>query len=321
VEYLRKLVITRRGHNCLIAFLLFSALFVYSCSLAYASENSIIVIIKGRNIGPYKEVVESFKESVTSDKKDIKIAEFDFADGSTPQDLSRNVGEITPRLVFSLGTPATKVARQAFSDLGLNVVYAMVLNPKSSNINPPGVSMDIPFESRFKELKRILPQVKKIGVIYSSASISVFDEASRACSSLGLSLVSKQVDSQKDFSGALMDIFKEIDCFLMIPDPVIYLPKTTEYLLLEALKAEIPVIGLSSSYTEAGALVAFDCDYGDLGKQAAGLVLKMLAGDAVGNEVVTPRKMKFSLNLKVADRLGINIPQGIINEAAGVFGR
>jgi putative tryptophan/tyrosine transport system substrate-binding protein len=109
--------------------------------------------------------------------------------------------------------------------------------------------------------------------------------------------------------------------FPYISDPNIYLPKATEFLLLEALQKKVPVVGLSSSYTKAGAITAFDCDYDDLGKQAAELILKIINADPVAvKETIAPRKIKFSLNLKVAERLEIAVPPEIINEAGEVFG-
>ena len=115
-----------------------------------------------------------------------------------------------------------------------------------------------------------------------------------------------------------------IDWFLMIPDTDIYFPKLVEHLLRESLKNKFPVIGLSSTYVEAGALVSFDCDYEDLGKQAAELALAsgMLEGEKqVNTRFVRPRKVKLSLNLLTADILGIKVPPEVIEQASPVFGK
>jgi len=315
-------VIFRRRLKRMTACLLFFTIFTLPCAYSRASSNTIIVVVKSRSIGPYMEVAETFKRSMEAYDYNIKIVEFDLVGESMPQDLKNNINEAKPQLIFSLGTPATKASRQAFAETGLTVVYAMVLNPAASNIIPPGVSMDIPFELKLKELKRILPQAKRIGVIYSPEYSEVFNAVSQAARNTGLEVSGRQINGQKEFSEAMLDVFGEIDCFLMIADPSTYLPKTTEHLLLEALQRKIPVVGLSSAYTKAGALLAFDCDYTDLGRQAAELVIKIVSGKAGSPpEMTAPRKMKFSLNLKVAERLGINIPQEMISEAGEVFGR
>ena len=135
-------------------------------------------------------------------------------------------------------------------------------------------------------------------------------------------LIGKQVDSQKDFPAALDEILKDSDCFVMLADPNIYLPKTTEYLLLQGLQRKVPVVGLSSSYTKAGALLSFDCDYDDLGKQTAELALKILNNEPEAlEESVLPRKINFSLNLMVAQRIGVEMPASATQEASEVFGK
>jgi len=65
----------------------------------------------------------------------------------------------------------------------------------------------------------------------------------------------------------------------MVADTKIYFPKSIEHLLREGLSRKIPVIGLSSSYTKAGSLISFDCDYEDLGRQTAEFALRILAGE------------------------------------------
>jgi len=109
---------------------------------------------------------------------------------------------------------------------------------------------------------------------------------------------------------------------LMIPDPKIYFPRSVEYLLLESLRKRFPVVGLSRLYTKAGALLSFDCDYKDLGRQAGEIALRILDGENPADiQPQRPGKIKFSLNLLTAERLGIKIPSVIITEASEVFGK
>jgi len=82
------------------------------------------------------------------------------------------------------------------------------------------------------------------------------------------------------------------------------------------------VVGLSSTYVRAGALISFDCDYEDLGRQAAELALGKLERERkVDTRFVRPRKVKFFLNQLTAEILGINIPPEMIEQASEVFGK
>ncbi|MDY6954416.1 MAG: ABC transporter substrate binding protein, partial [Thermodesulfobacteriota bacterium] len=153
-------------------------------------------------------------------------------------------------------------------------------------------------------------------------TLLLYEEALNACATLGLDLFAESIASQKDFPDAFKDLAKDIDSFLMIPDSKIYFPRLVEFLLLESLKQKIPVVGLSSAYVKAGALVAFDCDYEDLGDQAGELALSILAGKASGlARILRPRKVHLSLNLMAAKRMEVVIDSAIIERAHEVYGK
>ena len=159
-------------------------------------------------------------------------------------------------------------------------------------------------------------------MIYSPKSSWRYEETTEACKELGVQLIGRKIESGKEFTGALKEISRQIDCFLMIPDSKIYFPKSVEYLLLESLREKIPVVGLSSRYTKAGALFSFDCDYNDLGRQAANIALKIFNGENPADiKPVKPRKINLSLNIITAKRMRIKIPPRIIKEASEVFGK
>jgi putative ABC transport system substrate-binding protein len=296
------------------------ALFFCGYHLVFSEPTQSLVIVKGRNIPPYNSVVSAFKEAIQSHQNTLKIVEIDFEEGKQEGQINAQLQAAKPVLVLTLGTPATKMVRQL--SLNAPVVYTMILDPAKNDILAPGVAINISSEAKLKELKMILPGIKALGVIYSSADSFMYEDISLACKRLGLRLVERKIDSQKDFPAAIEGIFREADCFLMIPDPNIYPPKVTEQLLLQGLQRKIPVIGLSASYAKAGAFIAFDCDYEDLGRQTAEFALRILTGDSqAAKEMQVTRKIKFSLNLQVAERLGVIIPQEILNEAGEVFGR
>ncbi len=316
---LKKLLMRSNRVSAII--LLVIPLICCSGKVVYSAGNHPIVIVKSRSIPPYNKVVISFKETLLNRQKNIDIFEFSFEDEKAAVDLNNRIETIKPTLILTLGTPATKALRQMFDSL--TIVYAMILDPTKSNISPPGVSMDIPIEVKLKAFKWIFPAVKTVGTIYSSEYSLLFEEAFSACSNLGLRLIGKKIASQNEFPSALEEVFDKADCFLMITDPNVYLSKTTEHLLISAIQRKIPVIGLSASYAKAGAIIAFDCDYADLGRQTAELVLRMLAGENQGikETVVAPRRITYSLNLLVAERIDVKLSPEVIKKAEEVFGR
>ena len=297
-------------------------LLIFSSGVLYCDEGQGVAVIKGHSLIPYNTALKGFKRYLKEHGFDFKVTECSL-EGKDQEDIEallKSVALQNPKLILTLGTSATRIAQERIRDIP--IVFTMVLSPERSGISPPGVSMDIPFEKKLKKLRLIVPHIKTIGMVYSPDTIALYEELSRICGKLGFGLCAREIRSQKDFPKALKEISREIDCFFMIPDPKIYFRKSVEYLLVVCLKRKIPVVGLSAAYVKAGALVAFDCDYEDLGEQAAELALRTLSGKASGiARIERPREVTFSLNLLTAKRMKIQIAKSIIKETHQVFGK
>jgi putative ABC transport system substrate-binding protein len=77
---------------------------------------------------------------------------------------------------------------------------------------------------------------------------------------------------------------------------------------------------LAASYSRAGALISFEADYRDIGRQAGAMALRIIDGENPASiKPATPRGIKTSLNLAVAKRLRISLDAAAVKEAAEVF--
>ncbi|OPL17390.1 MAG: hypothetical protein AVO38_01470 [delta proteobacterium ML8_D] len=297
-------------------------LFIFVNISSICSADTIdIVAIKSQNTIPYNTTLCEFKDYLKRQHMEVRVKEI--ALRNKTQDELLNIEEIIksirPNLILALGTPAARLAQESAENIP--VLSTMVLDPKSSKIEPPSISIDIPVKIKLRQIKSILPDVKKIGLFYSPSTRNVFEEASQISGRLGLEIIAWQINSARELHNAFNGMCQRIDCFLIIPDSTIYSPKCVEYILIEAFRKKIPVIGLSASYTRAGALISFECNYESLGKQAAETVLNMLHGKdpaMIGHS--GPKEIGFSLNLLAARRLGVKISTEIIKQAREVFG-
>ena len=290
---------------------------LYFSSVISAAPRVAVSVIFSSDLKPYQESWQGFKAFLDEKGLGLWVSKHNLGE-TNPEEIFSKVRREKPDLVFALGTRASKLARERIKDVP--VVFSMVLDPGMIvGPNISGVSLDIPAKMKLREVKRVLPNVKKIGLIYSSGTISQYREISQTCQELGFQLIARKIDAAKEFPRALKEIAGQADCFLMIPDPKIYFPRQVEHLLLESLRRKFPVVGLSSFYTKAGALISFDCDYKDLGRQAGEIALKIIDGENPADiQPQRPRKIKFSLNLLTAERLEIKIPSAIIKQASEV---
>lgn len=284
----------------------------------YAGEQVAVSVIFPSDVEAYNLAWNGFREFFTANKVSLEISRYNLTDDDPAEIYSRIIKE-KPDLVVTLGSKASKLARERIKDIP--VVFCMVFNPlEIAGSNITGVSMEISTKIKLQEIRRILPHAKKIGLVYSPELSETYKNISKMCDQMGFKPIGEQIESEKDFSMALKNIFKHIDCFLMISDSKIYSPLSVKHLLLQSLREKIPVVGLSSLYTKAGALFSVDCDYEDLGQQTAKISLRVLNGEKPTDiRPAIPRKTKLFLNQLAADRLGIKIQDQIIKEASEVF--
>jgi putative ABC transport system substrate-binding protein len=285
-----------------------------------AAERVAASVVFSSDIEPYQHAWSGFEEFFSEKKVPLWVSEYNLKE-EEPAKICSQINKERPDIVVTLGTKASKLAKENITEIP--VVFCMILNPqKMVGSNITGVSMEIPTKIKIKGIKEILPDAKNIGLIYSPGSKADYQEISWVYGQRGFKLVTRKVGSEEELAGALKEISGEIDCFLMIPDSKIYSPISVKHLLIQSLREEFPVIGLSSLYTKAGALFSFDCHYQDLGRQAAGITLRILNGEKPGDIApLMPKKAKLSLNLATAERLRLRIPSQIVEEAEEVFGK
>ncbi len=284
-----------------------------------AAKKASVAIVYSARLDPYALAAGGLQQAIKSYGIVPAVVEYDLSrDG--PQSIIQKILKERPSFILTLGTPALNAVKKGIEDIP--IVFCMVLNPPAlTQSNVTGVVMDISPQIKIQNFKRIFPNMKTLGLIQKRglpADAHFFNAAEKN----GLTLIRNEVDSESDLPEAIEELSFRVDALMMVPDASIYSAKSVEYLLLQSLKSKFAVIGLSSLYTKAGALLSFDCDYKDLGRQCGETAMKILSGEKPQNlGIEAPRKIDFSINLNTANRLNIEIPELVVKEASQVFGR
>ncbi len=307
------------------SFLLFFLLFAMSAEV-FAAERKIIAVVRSRPLEAYGTAYDGFRKELKRRGGRAIYIDYDFERYKVfkEEDLADKIRNINPDLVCAIGSEAAKFAGEKIEDKP--VVFFMVLDPVGSGLvkdlrhpgeRMTGVSLDVPVEIQFKKTKEILPSVRTVGVIYDGRTKKGLEqEAKEAADDLGLLLVSKAVYSSSDVSRELEEVFKEADCLWAGVDTFVYNSTTGRHIILLTLKQKIPFIAFSSNFVKAGALMAFECDYYDIGVQAAELALQILKGNVAGEmSVVAPRKARLLFNVRTAKTIDVEINEKAIKEA------
>lgn len=301
------------------AILLSFIILVVAWSQCWAVDRALVSVIYSSDIEPYLQAWVGFREYFNDKKIALWFTEYFMTDKNT-ESIIQQVSAEKPDIVFTVGTKATRLAEKNLNKIP--IVYSMVLNPeKLTGPNLAGVLLDIPIKMQIESICKIYPEGKKLGVIFTADSVDRVDEMSRVCKDLGLQLIKRKVNDERELPAALTDITWQINCLLMIPDAKIYFPQSVKYLLLESLRQKFPVIGLSKYHTKSGALLSTDVDYKDLGRQAGEVALRVLGGEKPDTiKPLKPRKVNISLNLFTAERLGLKFSPEILKNTENVFG-
>lgn len=230
-------------------------------------------------------------------------------------------------LIYAIATPAAQAVKSKTNDIP--VLISAVTDPakaglvdsnKKPNSNVTGVSDLNPVEDQINLLHELLPEAKKVAVMYCSSednSIVQAKLATKALKAMGLEVKEATVSESNQIQSVTESLIGKVDA--------IYIP--TDNLLAEGISAvtgvanenKIPVIPGEESMTRGGGLATYSIDYEKLGEMAGQMALKILSGKANPQDMPIQYQSKKSLqvviNQGVATRLGIQVPAELLQKA------
>jgi putative ABC transport system substrate-binding protein len=238
-----------------------------------------------------------------------------------------SINRIHPVLILTVGTVATDMAKREFPSIP--IIFSSVIHPelsgfvetnKQPNANITGASLDIPVDIQFKYFKKIVPNLKRIGVLYTPETENLIAQAKEAARAEGIELVPVTVHENKDLPSALDSVSAHVDGIWSVPDPQLFTPQSTRYILLNTIRRSIPFMGFSRNVVESGALFALDFDYKAVGMQAGRIVNQVLGGQNPGRiEVSSVDVIWFHYNEKTAKLINVAIPDELVAVAKEVY--
>lgn len=271
--------------------------------------------------GPaYQEALDAFRHALDREAPGIEYTVIRLGGDSAQARLLASVPDDSASLVFALGTLAARASLQRFH--ASPIVAGMIVSAAelSGSANATGVVLQFPVETELEWLRRVLPQQRRVGVIYhSDANRQRVTVAERVGAPLRLAVQAYRVDGPDEIPDALEGLATRADVIWSLTDPVVFNQETAKVLLLYSLRRRIPLVGLSAPWVRAGALYALDRDYGDIGVQCAELAVKIMNGRPVSSlPPVPPRKVRWIVNRSAAEQLHVALSVALLEQAAEV---
>ncbi|MGV2687177.1 ABC transporter substrate-binding protein, partial [Clostridium perfringens] len=121
--------------------------------------------------------------------------------------------------------------------------------------NVTGTSDELPLDKQFDLIKKLIPNAKKIGILYNTSEINSELQVKKAtdlAKEKGFEIISLGVNSSNDMSQGLANILQKVDVLYTPTDNLIAssMPLISE----KAIEKGIPVIGAEKAHVDCGAL-------------------------------------------------------------------
>ncbi len=283
-----------------------TSILLFCPSIAAAYD---VLVVQNYKAKPYDEVLRGFGTVCNARMRVLVIPELDGGD------VAAEVRRRRPDLILAMGIEALRQVRQIKEK---PIVYAMVLQPETvldGEKNITGISMVIPPEKQLADFRRVLPGLKRIGLIYQSKTMDkLVARTRRAAQRSGLELEVLKSRQAGTFPSLLDSMKGKIDAYWMLPDSMTTTPQNMEYLILFSMQNGIPVFTFSEKYLRLGAFLSVEIDPFGIGEQAGRIAGKILDGVPVAN--IPPTEASdavLSINYNVAEKMGLVISRKIMN--------
>jgi putative ABC transport system substrate-binding protein len=270
---------------------------------------------------------DQLKAEGFEDGKNIKI-EYLNAQGNmtTAAQIGRQFAGASPSVIVPISTPSAQTVFNATKTIP--IVFAAVSDPvgaklvpgtgpSASGTNVTGVSDPIPVAAQLTLAHEIMPNAKRVGIVYSpgETTISVQVDAARETSKkLGLTLVEAPALKSGDVQASVKSLVGRID-FLYVPaDNAV--TAAFDGVMVIANRARLPVFAAEDSGVTKGAIASVGFNYYQAGRRTGAMIAKVLNGRPPGQipwEISTSTDL--AVNTASAKRLGLTIPDKILKRA------
>jgi putative tryptophan/tyrosine transport system substrate-binding protein len=296
-------------------------------------------VLKIRRIGFLRvgQPPPAFIDNLRQGLRDLGLLEgqhfiFEYALAQSAAQIPSTASELVRHgidLVVASGTPSVVPARDAAGKIP--VVFVATLDPVATglvaSLAKPGrnitgltsISGDL-IAKRLQMIAELLPGAARIALLVrdTSPTTSQYVEESRAAAkNLGIELFILTESNPKDLDAIF--VAAHGSQAMVVADDAEFTAQR-DRIAEVALQNHLPTVFGFREMVEAGGLMAYGANFGDLYRRAASHVHKILLGATPGDlPVEQPTKFDLIINLKTAKALGLEIPATLLARADEVI--
>jgi putative ABC transport system substrate-binding protein len=264
---------------------------------------------------------------------DVQSTEFDMA---AYQRIFQQFVADDVDLVFVFPTEASQAAKAAMQGADIPVVFCianiegtgLVDSVREPGGNITGVRFPGPDLAlkRFEVMRALAPQATRILVVYQRGYPIVESQLELlrpATVAAGVTLIESPADNTAEVEADLQARAESgdigIDAILLIPEPLSVTPDSFLVMARFAVKQNIPIGGAIVPVEGYSSVFEVGINTFNTGEQAAPLADKVLRGTPAGTIPVPSSESYLTLNYKLAQELGLTVPDSLLAQADNVI--
>ena len=310
-----------------------AALAALSCALpAAAQQKSVAVtsIVEHPALDAVRDgVKEALQKAGLEDGKTLRW-QYQTAQGNagTAGQIARKFVGDQPDVIVAISTPSAQALLATTKNIP--IVFSAVTDPVAGQLTPSwdasgtnvtGVSNALDLTKQAEMIRRILPQAKRVGMVYNPGeanSATVIKQLRELLPKYGMTLVEAAAPRSVDVATSARSLLGKVDLFYTNNDNNVM--SAYESIVKVANDAKVPLLSADTDSVKRGAVAAYGIDYHELGLQTGAMVLRILNGEKPGAiKPETGSTLRLFVNTGAAEKQGVALPPDLIQSAQQVF--
>lgn len=280
-------------------------------------------------------VMKGFKDDlqengIVADYKDYNA----HGNMGTASQIATQIAADAPDLIVAIATPCAQASAKSYDKApqlaNTPMLFTAITDPLAAGLikdyqhpgpNITGVSNQMPMDKHLEMVRRFLPQLKTLGVMYNSGEVNSVSNVKRlkeAAAKMGVSVIDGPVTNSADVFQAAQSLVGKVEAIYVPTDNTVV--SALETVIKTCEKTQLPLFSADIDSVKRGAIAAMGFDYYQHGRQTGAMARKILAGTKPADlPVEFQENLTFHVNPEAGKRMGLTIDKAILDSADSLY--
>jgi putative tryptophan/tyrosine transport system substrate-binding protein len=270
---------------------------LYRTSSNYSEQRIVAItqIVQHPSLDQIRQgILDELDQQGLNKSKKIKIV-YENAHGNiaTAVQIAQKFAGMNPEVIVGITTPSAQAIHSAIRGKDIPLVFSAVTDPISANLikdldrtaeNVTGTIDLPPIKQQLALLKRLVPGLSKIGVIYNPGevnSVKQIEKLETIARKEGIEIVKAPGVKSSEIFGAASRLVGVVGAFYLPNDNTVV--AALDSIVRVANEHNIPILASDDQSTKHGVLVSLANNQYQVGRDTGKLVARILHGETADN--------------------------------------